>query len=78
MLQVDDILSQAANVSGNLLGQRRVFEGAMDKLVQVGSRFPVVNGLLNAIRRKKSKDTLVLAGVIAACVLFTILYVMAK
>ncbi|PNW82487.1 hypothetical protein CHLRE_06g280900v5 [Chlamydomonas reinhardtii] len=75
---VDDILSQAANVSGNLLGQRRVFEGALDKLVQVGSRFPVVNGLLNAIRRKKSKDTLVLAGVIAACVLFTILYVMAK
>ncbi|KAG2430225.1 hypothetical protein HXX76_010324 [Chlamydomonas incerta] len=75
---VDDILSQAANVSGNLLGQRRVFEGALDKLMQVGSRFPVVNGLLNAIRRKKSKDTLVLAGVIAACVLFTILYVMAK
>ncbi len=46
--------------------------------LQVGSRFPVVNGLLNAIRRKKSKDTLVLSGVIAACILFTIIYVMAK
>lgn len=38
----------------------------------------MVNGLLNAIRRKKSKDTLVLSGVIAACILFTIIYVMAK
>jgi hypothetical protein len=26
-----------------------------DKLLSVGERFPVVNGLLNAIRRKKSK-----------------------
>lgn len=58
--------------------QRRVFEGVADKLLLVGSRFPVVNGLLNAIRRKKSKDTLVLSGVIAACVLFTIIYVVAK
>ncbi|PNH10224.1 Golgi SNAP receptor complex member 1-2 [Tetrabaena socialis] len=75
---VDDLLSQASNVSGNLLQQRRVFESIADKLMQVGSRFPVVNGLLNAIRRKKSKDTLVLSGVIAACVLFTIIYVMAR
>ncbi|GIL67626.1 hypothetical protein Vafri_20975 [Volvox africanus] len=75
---VDDLLSQASNVSGNLMQQRRMFEGIGDKLVAVGSRFPVVNGLLNAIRRKKSKDTLVLSGVIAACVLFTIIYVMAK
>ncbi|KAG2492387.1 hypothetical protein HYH03_009334 [Edaphochlamys debaryana] len=75
---VDDLINQASNVSTNLVSQRRVFEGVMDKLVQVGSRFPVVNGLLNAIRRKKSKDTLVLSGVIAACVLFTVIYVMAK
>jgi hypothetical protein len=26
-----------------------------DKLISVGERFPVVSGLLNAIRRKKSK-----------------------
>ncbi|KXZ44881.1 hypothetical protein GPECTOR_61g834 [Gonium pectorale] len=77
-VQVDDLLSQASNVSGNLMQQRRVFEGIGDKLLAVGARFPVVNGLLNAIRRKKSKDTLVLSGVIAACVLFTIIYVMAK
>jgi len=75
---VDEILSQAQSVTTSLLDQRRVFDNVTDKLLQVGSRFPVVNSLLNAIRRKKSKDTLVLSAVIAACVLFTILYVWNK
>jgi Golgi SNAP receptor complex protein 1 len=46
--------------------------------LQLGGRFPVVNTLLNAIRRKKSKDTLVLGGVITACILFTLVYIMLK
>jgi len=75
---VDDMLAQAQSVSKGLLEQRRGFESVQDKLATVGERFPVVNGLLNAIRRKKSKDTLILAGVISACVLFTIIYVISK
>jgi golgi SNAP receptor complex member 1 len=47
-------------------------------MLQVASKFPVVNSLLNAIRRKKSKDTLVIAGVIAACIVFTFLYLLSK
>ncbi len=53
--QVDDMLAQAASVSNSLLEQRRVFDNVQDKLLSVGERFPVVNSLLNAIRRKKSK-----------------------
>jgi len=49
-----------------------------DKLISVGERFPVVNGLMNAIRRKKSKDTLVLSAVIAGCTVFTIIYLFSK
>lgn len=75
---IDDVISQAQSVSTSLLDQRKLFDSVTDKLLQVGSRFPVVNSLLNAIRRKKSKDTLVLGGVIAACVLFTLLYIMFK
>lgn len=78
MGQVDELLTQAAGVSSNLMQQRRLFDNIQDKLMAVGARFPVVNGLLNAIRRKKSKDTLVLSGVIAACVLFTVIYILAK
>lgn len=75
---VDDLLAQAGGVHSNLMQQRRLFDNIGDKLMAVGARFPVVNGLMNAIRRKKSKDTLVLSGVIAACVVFTVIYVLAK
>ncbi|KAI8471794.1 MAG: Qb-SNARE, Gos1/GS28-family [Monoraphidium minutum] len=75
---VDDMLAQAQSVTRNLMEQRRVFDTVQDKLISVGERFPVVNGLLNAIRRKKSKDTLVLSGTIALCAAFTILYVFAR
>jgi hypothetical protein len=125
------MLAQAQSVSRSLLEQRRIFGGVQDKLVTVGERFPVINGLMNAIRRKKSKvrvvsgggwcmrpracdrrasadackrgasrpwstlhpprlaphhpcpplcaqDTLVLSGVIAACLVFTLVYVLSK
>lgn len=55
LAQVDDMLAQAQSVSRNLLEQRRIFGSVQDKLVTVGERFPVINGLLNAVRRKKSK-----------------------
>lgn len=52
---MDDVLSQAQAVSTNLVDQRRLFENIGDKMVTIGSKFPAVNGLLNAIRRKKNK-----------------------
>jgi Golgi SNAP receptor complex protein 1 len=55
VVQVDDMLAQAQSVSRSLLEQRRIFSNVQDKLVTVGERFPVINGLLNAVRRKKSK-----------------------
>lgn len=62
------MLAQAASVSSSLLEQRRVFDSVQDKLMSVGERFPAVNGLLNAIRRKKSKVRLAARGCAArAC-----------
>jgi Golgi SNAP receptor complex protein 1 len=58
--------------------QRRLFDTIGDKMLAMGARFPVVNSMLNAIRRKKSKDTIVLSAVIAGCVLFTFLYIVLK
>lgn len=75
---VDDMLAQAQSVSRSLLEQRRIFGGVQDKLGLLGERFPAISGLLNAIRRKKSKDTLVLSGVIASCVVFTIIYLFSR
>mmetsp|Transcript_32374 Transcript_32374/g.91738 ORF Transcript_32374/g.91738 Transcript_32374/m.91738 type:complete len:262 (-) Transcript_32374:51-836(-) len=71
---LDDVMGTASAVAVNLGEQRRIFDGVGNKLMAVGAKFPVLNGLLNAIRRKKSKDTIILSAVIAACALFTIIY----
>jgi hypothetical protein len=42
-------------VSGSLGQQRTVFEGVGGKLQSLGSKFPVVNSLMNAIRRRKNR-----------------------
>jgi Golgi SNAP receptor complex protein 1 len=75
---VDEMLAQAGAVSRGLADQRRAFESVGDRLTAMGERFPAVQGLLTAVRRKKSRDTVVLAGVIAACAAFTVIYVLAK
>lgn len=71
---LDDVIGQADAVRSNLLDQRRVVDGIGDKLYNLGSKFPVVNGLLNAIRRKKNRDSIVLGSVISACCLFLLIY----
>jgi Golgi SNAP receptor complex protein 1 len=75
---IDEVLNTAQAVSNNLMEQRGLLDTIGQKVVSVGVRFPVVNSLLNAIRRKKSKDTMVLAGVIAACLIFTLMYLAFK
>ncbi|GMH39632.1 hypothetical protein BSKO_07530 [Bryopsis sp. KO-2023] len=72
---LDDVIGQAEAVSGSLKEQRHMFDRVSDKLLTIGGKFPVVNGLLKAIGRKKSRDTIVLASVIAACLLFLVGYI---
>jgi Golgi SNAP receptor complex protein 1 len=71
---MDDVMGQAQEVAFNLREQRQLFSNIGDKLLSVAAKYPAVSGLLNAIRRKRSKDTLILSGVIAVCSLFTLLY----
>ncbi len=52
---MDDVLGQAQAVAGGLGEQRRIFDNVGLKLENVAARFPLVSGLLNAIRRKKNK-----------------------
>ena len=49
------MIGQAQAVSTNLGEQRHIFDNIGSKLVNVSSKFPVVNGVMNAIRRKKNK-----------------------
>ena len=58
----------------SLAGQRTLFVDMGAKMGAVGAKFPVVNSLVSAIRRKKSKEAFILAAVVASCTLFTLVY----
>ncbi|CAD7700921.1 unnamed protein product [Ostreobium quekettii] len=71
---IDEVIGSAHAVEAELKDQRRVFEGIGDRLYALGSRFPVVNGLLRAIARRKSRDTIVLSVVVSACILVLLVF----
>ncbi|KAH7289797.1 hypothetical protein KP509_30G019100 [Ceratopteris richardii] len=76
--QLDNVISQAHATKGALSAQRDVFIDIEGKVKHLGDQFPVIRGILGAIKRKKSKDTIILSAVIAACTLFLIIYWLSK
>ena len=75
---VDDLIGVAQNTARELFAQRGILSNAGNKLIAIGSKFPAVNNLLLAIKRKKNKDAVILAAVVAACTIFVLLYYMSK
>ncbi|XP_073064932.1 Golgi SNAP receptor complex member 1-2 [Primulina eburnea] len=75
---IDDVISQA-QVTRTVLGsQRTLFSDVQGKVKLLSDKYPVIRGLIGSIRRKKSRDTLILSAVIAACTLFLIIYWLSK
>ena len=68
----------AQNTARELFSQRGLLQNAGSKLLTMASRFPVLDNLVMAIKKKKNKDAMVLAAVIAACTTFVLLYYMSK
>ncbi|WOG88500.1 hypothetical protein DCAR_0207735 [Daucus carota subsp. sativus] len=75
---MDEVISQAQTTRAVLGSQRAMFGDVQGKVKQLGEKFPIVRGLIGSIRRKRSRDTLILAAVIAACTLFLIIYWLSK
>eukprot|EP00262_Sarcandra_glabra_P004480 TRINITY_DN15551_c0_g1_i1.p1 TRINITY_DN15551_c0_g1~~TRINITY_DN15551_c0_g1_i1.p1 ORF type:complete len:238 (+),score=39.72 TRINITY_DN15551_c0_g1_i1:149-862(+) len=76
--QIDDVISQAQTTRSVLGSQRTLFGAVQGKVKQLSDKFPIIRGLLGSIRRKRSRDTLILSAVIAACTLFLIIYWLSK
>jgi len=53
----------------------RLIRRGIDK---VGAAFPVINNLINHIRRHRHRDAIVIAAVIALCMAFTVIYISRK
>lgn len=75
---LDEVLAHASQLGSTLRDQRTLFDGIGTKMMQVGTKFPVVNGLLNAIRRRKSRETIVITGLVVVCTLLLLAYLMRK
>lgn len=76
--KVDDVIGQAQATARELVSQRGILGAASGALGEFGARFGTINNLLVAIKRKRSKDTIVLSGVVAVCTAFTLIYWLSK
>ncbi|XP_022886385.1 Golgi SNAP receptor complex member 1-2-like [Olea europaea var. sylvestris] len=75
---IDDVISQAQATRAALGSQRSLFGDVQGKVKLLGEKFPVIRGLIGSISRKRSRDTLILSAIIAACTLFLIVYWLSK
>ena len=75
---MDEVMAQAGHVATSLRDQGGLFDNIGNKLASAGAKFPVINGLMNMIRRRKSRDTIVITSVFVICSLFLFWYVFRK
>ncbi|XP_042510090.1 Golgi SNAP receptor complex member 1-2-like [Macadamia integrifolia] len=78
IVNIDDVINQAQNTRAVLGSQRSLLGNVQGKVKLLSDKFPVIRGLLGAVRKKRSQDTLILSGVIAVCTVFLIIYWLSK
>jgi golgi SNAP receptor complex member 1 len=71
---MDTNLEMASMIKKDLSDQRRYLLNITTKVNSIANRFPLVNNVLQKIKLKKRKDSLVLGVVIAICFLILLLY----
>ena len=75
---MDDVLSQAAASSQAVKRQGASISRSADNFLNYVSRVPGVNTLIQRIRSRKTRDSTVIALTIAACVCFTLWYILSS
>jgi len=71
---LDRNLEVAQMIRKDLAGQRRFFLNITHKVKNIANRFPLMNNMLQKIKFKKRKDSLVLGFVIALCLIILLVY----
>ena len=74
MNMAHDVLGQAENVRSDLRWQGRSLRTTGGVLGQLTNNIPGLNYLVEQIRRKRSRDDKIVAGVIASCIVFSLWY----
>jgi golgi SNAP receptor complex member 1 len=68
------VVSQASEVRADLRSQGLSLGRVQSTMGMIVGNIPGLNTLVEKIRRKRSKDDKIVAGVIASCILFTLWY----
>uniref|UniRef100_A0A7S1UZ61 Golgi SNAP receptor complex member 1 n=1 Tax=Grammatophora oceanica TaxID=210454 RepID=A0A7S1UZ61_9STRA len=69
------VINQASEIHVNLQQQGNSLRNNVQAVVgRILSSIPQANTLIQNIRRRRNRDDMILAGVIASCVLFTLYY----
>jgi Golgi SNAP receptor complex protein 1 len=68
------VISQASEVRADLRMQGLSLGRVQSTMGRIASNIPGLNTLVDKIRRKRSMDDKIVAGVIASCILFTLWY----
>ncbi|KAG6628633.1 hypothetical protein CIPAW_14G026700 [Carya illinoinensis] len=63
---IDDVIGQAQTTRQVLGSQGALFGDVQGKVKHLSEKFPIIRGLLGSIKRRRSRDTLILSAVIAA------------
>jgi Golgi SNAP receptor complex protein 1 len=74
MSAASSVLGQAESVRQDLRWQGRSLRSTGTVIGQMLTTIPGVNHLVEQIRRRRSRDDKILAGVISSCILFTLWY----
>lgn len=68
------VVAQASEVRSDLRNQGLSLGRVQSTVGRIMGNIPGINTLVENIRRKRSKDDMIVAGVIASCILFTLWY----
>ncbi|KAL6071680.1 Golgi SNAP receptor complex member 1 [Balamuthia mandrillaris] len=71
---LDLLTGQAQDVREAVASQRNFLRGTISKLSIVGGKLPGISSLIGTIRKKKSRDCLILSLFIAFCICFILFY----
>lgn len=74
MNAASSVIAQASEVHSDLRVQGMSLGRVQNAMGMIANNIPGLNTLVDRIRRKKSMDDKIVAGVIASCILFTLYY----
>lgn len=70
-----NVINQASEIHSDLRTQGMSLRGVQGTITRITGNIPGLNRLVENIRRKKGRDDMIVAGFIAACILFTLWYI---